>query len=135
MADECIRWIASDECPGDPLDPWQVFFVREALAMRGGELLYPLVVLRVARQQGKTFAFEVACLADLFLFGGPDQLIIWTAHLFPTANEAFIDLKAIVDEASGVPASVLEAIDSLKTFGPRGATLHHLAVRLLQRDS
>ena len=28
-----------------------------------------------------------------------------------------------------------EAIDSLKTFGPRGATLRHLAVRLLQRDS
>ena len=27
------------------------------------------------------------------------------------------------------------AIVSLKTFGPRGATLHHLAVRLLQRDS
>jgi hypothetical protein len=79
MADECIRWIASDECPGDPLDPWQVFFVREALAMRGGELLYPLVVLRVARQQGKTYALRRVMLwlllhGDRWL-GGPRRIV------------------------------------------------------------
>ncbi len=48
-----------------------------------------------ARQNLKTYLLEVVVLADLFLFGS--QLVIWTAHLFPTTMEAFRDLKRIID--------------------------------------
>jgi hypothetical protein len=48
-----------------------------------------------ARQNLKTYLLEVVVLADLFLFGS--NLVIWTAHLFPTTMEAFRDLKRIID--------------------------------------
>ena len=78
-------------------------------ARRAGRWAATEVAVVAPRQQGKTFALEVAALADLFLFGGPDQLIIWTAHLFPTANEAFIDLKAVI-QAHDFLASRVERI-------------------------
>ncbi len=49
----------------------------------------------MARQNGKTVCLEALVLADLFLFGS--NLVIWTAHLFPTTMEAFRDLKRIID--------------------------------------
>lgn len=48
-----------------------------------------------ARQNLKTFLFEVLVLADLFLFGS--ELVVWTAHLFPTTMEAFRDLKQLLE--------------------------------------
>lgn len=48
-----------------------------------------------ARQNLKTYLFEALVLADLFLFGS--DLVIWTAHLFPTTMEAFRDLKHILE--------------------------------------
>lgn len=48
-----------------------------------------------ARQNLKTYLLEAVVLADLFLFGS--ELIIWTAHLFPTTMEAFRDLKRIIE--------------------------------------
>jgi hypothetical protein len=48
-----------------------------------------------ARQNLKTYLLEALVLADLFLFGS--NLVIWTAHLFPTTMEAFRDLKRIID--------------------------------------
>lgn len=50
------------------------------------------------RQNGKTVVLQVVALADLFLFDA--RLVTWTAHLFPTAQEAFRDLEAII---SGTP--------------------------------
>lgn len=50
------------------------------------------------RQNGKTVVLQVVALADLFLFDA--RLVTWTAHLFPTAQEAFRDLEAII---SGSP--------------------------------
>lgn len=47
-----------------------------------------------ARQNGKTVLLQVIALADLFLFGA--RLIVWTAHLFSTTQEAFRDLDAII---------------------------------------
>lgn len=48
-----------------------------------------------ARQNLKTYLLEALVLADLFLFGA--ELVIWTAHLFPTTMEAFRDLKRIIE--------------------------------------
>ena len=48
-----------------------------------------------ARQNLKTYLLEALVLADLFLFGA--NLVIWTAHLFPTTMEAFRDLKRIIE--------------------------------------
>lgn len=48
-----------------------------------------------ARQNLKTYLLEVLVLADLFLFGA--ELVIWTAHLFPTTMEAFRDLKRVLE--------------------------------------
>lgn len=46
------------------------------------------------RQNGKTVVLQVIALADLFLFDA--RLVIWSAHLFPTAMEAFRDLEQII---------------------------------------
>lgn len=48
-----------------------------------------------ARQNLKTYLLEGVVLADLFLFGA--ELVVWTAHLFPTTMEAFRDLKQVID--------------------------------------
>lgn len=48
-----------------------------------------------ARQNLKTYLFEVVVLADLFLFGA--GLVVWTAHLFPTTMEAFRDLRRVIE--------------------------------------
>jgi len=48
-----------------------------------------------ARQNMKTVTFQAAALADLFLFD--NRLIVWTAHLFDTAQEAFRDIVALID--------------------------------------
>lgn len=79
------------------LDPEQRLVLDVMFAEQGRRWAAREVAIIQPRQNGKTVALEAACLGDLFLYGGPDQLIIWTAHLFPTANEAFIDLKALID--------------------------------------
>lgn len=48
-----------------------------------------------ARQNMKTYVLEALVLADIFLFGS--RLVVWTAHLFPTAMEAMRDLKQILE--------------------------------------
>lgn len=50
-----------------------------------------------ARQNLKTVALQALALADLFLLDA--HLIVWTAHLFDTAQEAFRDLVNLVDGA------------------------------------
>ena len=47
------------------------------------------------RQNLKTFVFEVVVLADLYLFDS--DLIVWTAHEFKTAMEAFLDFKTLIE--------------------------------------
>ncbi len=81
------------------LDVEQRLMLDVMFAERGDRWAAREVAIIQPRQNGKTVALEAACLGDMFLYGGPDQLVIWTAHLFPTANEAFIDLKALIDGA------------------------------------
>jgi hypothetical protein len=47
------------------------------------------------RQNAKTAALEMAVLGDLFLLGA--ELVVWTAHRFQTATEAFLDFKRLID--------------------------------------
>lgn len=47
------------------------------------------------RQNGKGDSIEARELAGLFLFG--EQLLIHTAHEFPTANEAFLRMVAVIE--------------------------------------
>lgn len=53
------------------------------------------VAIIAARQNVKTSSMLMAALADLFLFDA--RLVIWTAHLFQTAAEAFLDFKHLID--------------------------------------
>ena len=48
-----------------------------------------------SRQNLKTSTMLMACTADAFLFDA--RLIVWTAHLFQTAAEAFLDFKNLID--------------------------------------
>lgn len=48
-----------------------------------------------SRQNLKTGLFKMAAIADLFLF--EDELVVWTAHLFATAEGAFWDIKKLID--------------------------------------
>jgi hypothetical protein len=47
------------------------------------------------RQNLKTFVLRLSVLGDLYLFDA--DLVIWTAHLFPTAMEAFRDIKQSIE--------------------------------------
>lgn len=52
--------------------------------------------LIAARQNLKTFLFEVIALADIYLDLGSD-LVVWTAHEFNTAMEAFRDIEQLLE--------------------------------------
>lgn len=52
--------------------------------------------LIVSRQNFKTFTFEVIVLADIYLDLGSD-LIVWSAHEFDVAMEAFRDIEQWID--------------------------------------
>ncbi len=52
------------------------------------------VAVTCARRNGKTWGIIAAVLADLFLFGA--DTVVWSAHEFKTAMEAFRDIKKIV---------------------------------------
>ena len=78
---------------GITLDPEQRLVLDTILAERadGRWAAFETAVI-CSRQNLKTFVFQVVALADLFLFGA--ELIVWTAHLFPTTMEAFRAVKA-----------------------------------------
>lgn len=77
---------------GITLDPEQRMALDAILAERadGRWAAFEAAVI-ASRQNLKTFLFQVVALSDLFLFGS--ELTVWTAHLFPTAVEAFRNIK------------------------------------------
>ncbi len=78
------------------LFPWQQFALRKMLAERAdGKWAAFETALIVPRQNGKGTVIEAYELANLFLFDA--QLIIHSAHLFPTAQEAFRRLDGLID--------------------------------------
>ena len=81
-------------CGGYPLDESQRYTLRTALGERAdGTWAASTVCDTEPRQNGKNDTINARELAGLVLFG--EQLIIHTAHEFPTANESFLRLEAV----------------------------------------
>jgi len=83
-------------CGGSPLDEFQKFTLRAALGEReDGSWAASTVANFCARQNGKNDTLAARELAGLILF--EEQLILHTAHEFPTANESFLRLVAVFE--------------------------------------
>jgi hypothetical protein len=80
---------------GKPLDPWQRDAVTLMLATRedGRYACFEYVEL-VARQNGKGGLLEARALAGLLLLG--EELIMWSAHEYKTAMEAFRRVRSLI---------------------------------------
>lgn len=75
------------------LDDWQADAVRDFMAVGSdGKWLAKNAALIVPRQNGKGTVLEAIVLADMFLLP-TSRLVIWTAHEFSTANEAFLRVR------------------------------------------
>jgi phage terminase large subunit-like protein len=87
------------ESVGVLLDPWQKLCVRHALAeAEDGRWAAFEFALLVARQNGKGEVIMALELAKLYLFRfGRPPLILHSAHLFPTAQEAFRRIRDVID--------------------------------------
>lgn len=80
---------------GRPLDEWQVDGVTLMLAVRGDEKWACFECCEwVSRQNGKGGILEARALAGFFLLG--EDLIMWSAHEYKTAMEAFRRVKALI---------------------------------------
>jgi hypothetical protein len=91
-ADEAVELAAS---AGLLLDPWQVEALRVCLGERAdGKWSARQFGLIVPRQNGKGAVLEALELAALFLFD--ERLIMHSAHEFKTAAEAFLRVKALI---------------------------------------
>ena len=87
------------------LDPWQQLVIRSGLRRSGARWSAFEVALIVARQNGKGTILEALELAALFLF--PDvRLILHSAHEFKTAAEAFLRIRALVEDRPEFDAKV-----------------------------
>lgn len=83
------------ESAGLVLDPQQRLMVDAVLSERDdGRWAALEAAVVIPRQCGKTVALQAIALADVFLFGA--ELVVWTAHLFNTSQEAFRDLEALI---------------------------------------
>lgn len=81
---------------GHPLDESQKFTLRLALGERAdGSWSASTIADFEPRQNGKNDSIAARELAGLVLFG--EQLLIHTAHEFPTANESFLRLVAVFE--------------------------------------
>lgn len=84
------------ESAGLTLDPEQLLILDVLMAERAdGRRAALEAAVIMPRQNGKTLALQALALAELFLFGA--ELVVWSAHLFPTALEAFRDVTEIVE--------------------------------------
>lgn len=95
-AEDALEFV---ESVGVFLDPWQKLCVRHALAeAEDGRWAAFEFALLVARQNGKGEVIMALELAKLYLFRfGRPPLILHSAHLFPTAQEAFRRIREVVD--------------------------------------
>jgi hypothetical protein len=95
-AEDALEFV---ESVGVLLDPWQRLCVRHALAEGAdGRWAAFEFALLVARQNGKGEVIMALELAKLFLFRfGRPPLILHSAHLFPTAQEAFRRIREVID--------------------------------------
>ena len=92
------------ELAGLTLDAEQRLILDAMYARRHGRLAARDVGIVVSRQNLKTVCLQAAALADLFLFD--DRLIVWTAHLFDTAQEAFRDIVNLIDGSADLSRQI-----------------------------
>jgi hypothetical protein len=72
------------------------------------------------RQNGKGSVLEARVLAGMFLFG--ERLILWSAHEFKTASEAFQRVKSLIESTP----SLNSRVKSIRTAaGQEGIELHN----------
>lgn len=83
---------------GFPLDPWQEWDLKNAMATVGGQGRWAAFEhgLIISRQNGKNAIAEVRELAGLYLLREP--LIIHTAHEFKASVEQFRRLRAKIED-------------------------------------
>ena len=89
--------VALAEVAGLDLDPWQRLVLETGLRRRGSRWAAFEVCLIVARQNGKGTILEALELAALFLFPQV-RLILHSAHEFKTAAEAFLRIRALIED-------------------------------------
>lgn len=77
------------------LDPWQELILRDAMGERpdGKWSAFESAVI-VGRQNGKSAIFEARMLAGLFLLD--EELVIYSAHEFKTAQEIFRRMEQMI---------------------------------------
>ena len=77
------------------LDPWQEMILRDAMGERldGKWSAFESAVI-VGRQNGKSAIFEARMLAGLFLLD--EELVIYSAHEFKTAQEIFRRMEQMI---------------------------------------
>lgn len=84
------------EMVGFPADPEQrlVLDAQFGLDRTGRRVAFEVAVIG-ARQNIKTGLFKIAALGEAFICEVP--LLVWSAHEFPTAQEAFRDLSELIE--------------------------------------
>lgn len=88
------------------LDPWQQLVLVEGLGERpDGKWSAFEVAAIVARQNGKGGIFEARALAGLYLF--KEELQIYTAHEFKTAQEMFRRVLALIQSTPDLDRRVM----------------------------
>lgn len=93
LGQEAVEFAAS---VGLIADHWQADGVHHLCAIRGdGRWQHFEDAEIVARQNGKGVKGEIRVLAGLFLFG--EQLLMWSAHEYKTASEAFRRVRHWID--------------------------------------
>jgi phage terminase large subunit-like protein len=93
------------------LDEWQRFWLRNALAKRGGKRAAFEVAGIVSRQNGKGSVIEALELAALFLFDDV-RLILHSAHKFDTAADAFRRILGLIETSADFSREVAKVIRS-----------------------
>ena len=93
------------------LDPWQQLVLRHSLGERrdGNWSAFQVAVI-VARQNGKGAILEARELAGLFLFD--EKLILHSAHEYRTAMEAFLRVRALIDNCDDLRRKVKRIISA-----------------------
>lgn|SRR5512139_230012 len=96
-------------------DPWQAIALEAALGEVGPRWAALEVAVVVGRQNGKNGILELRELAAIDLFGS--RLVIHTAHLLPTAEEAFRRMCIIIESCPDLDRQVKRII---RTNGKEG---------------
>ena len=93
------------EMAGFPADPEQrlVLDAMFGLDRSGRRVAFEVGVIG-ARQNIKTGLFKIAALGEVFIADVP--LLVWSAHEFPTAQEAFRDLSELIESAPDLDREV-----------------------------